>query len=277
MEHAKLISLNMKNRALIVDDEPLAREVIRAWLQPHPEITLVGEATNGWEAVAAIRRQQPDLVFLDVQMPDLDGFGVVHEIAAERLPAIVFVTAYDQFAVRAFEVHALDYLLKPFTQARFEQALQRARQQLAQAHVGDIDQRLRALLADRARVYSHDDQDKKNSAAKYSDRLAVKESGKVLLLKADEIDWIEAAGDYVCLHVARKSHLLNESMNSLVAKLDPNHFVRVHRSTVVNLERVKELHPHFNGEYFILLHDGTQLKLSRTYRESLQSLLGQHL
>jgi two-component system LytT family response regulator len=267
----------MKNRALIVDDEPLAREVIRAWLQPHSEITLLGEATNGWEAVAAIQQQQPDLVFLDVQMPDLDGFGVLHEITAARLPSIIFVTAYDQFAVRAFEVHALDYLLKPFTRARFDQALQRARQQLSQVQEGNLDQRLRALLADCARVYSHEAQEEKTTASKYFDRLAVKESGKVLLLKTGDIDWIEAAGDYVCLHVARKSHLFNESMSNLLAKLDPSRFVRIHRSTVVNLERVKELHPHFNGEYFILLHDGTQLKLSRTYRESLQSLLDQPL
>ncbi|MEK7727570.1 MAG: LytTR family DNA-binding domain-containing protein [candidate division KSB1 bacterium] len=264
-------------RALLVDDEPLAREVLRAWLKPHAEIIVQSEAANGREAVALAQRQQPDLLFLDVQMPELDGFGVLRELAAKRLPVIIFVTAYEQFAVRAFEVHALDYLLKPFTQARFEQALQRALQQLEHAQTDALEQRLRNLLTEDLHGNRRKLDNADAPAATYVDRLAIKTEGKVLLLHTADVDWIETAGDYVCVHVARKTYLLHESLNRLIARLDPRRFLRIHRSTAVNVDRIAELHPHFNGEYFILLHDGTKLKLSRTYRASLQALLGSAL
>ncbi len=254
----------MNSKALIVDDEPLAREVIKVWLAPHREIELVGEAANGRAAVAAVHRLKPDLVFLDVQMPDLDGFGVVRKISASVMPAIIFVTAYDHFAVRAFEVHALDYLLKPFPQSRFDDALQRALQQLPQRRPGATPPNWLAWLA------AHEAR-----CSPYLQRLSVKTNGKIILLKTADVDWIEAAGDYVSLHTGGKSHLLHETMNSLALKLNPSQFLRIHRSILVNSERVRELHPHRNGEYYVVLHNGARLKLSRSYRDNLQAWLGE--
>lgn len=254
----------MNNKALIVDDEPLAREVIKVWLAPHHEIELVGEAANGRAAVAAVHRLKPDLVFLDVQMPDLDGFGVVRKISAPLMPAIIFVTAYDRFAVRAFEVHALDYLLKPFPQSRFNEALNRALQQLTQRRPDITNANLFAWLA------AHEER-----RLPSPQRISVKANGKIILLKTADVDWIEAAGDYVALHIGNKSHLIHETMNSLALKLNPSQFLRIHRSMMVNIERVRELHPHRNGEYYVMLYNGVKLKLSRNYRDNLQAWLGE--
>ncbi len=251
-----------KIRALIVDDEPLARERIVDLLANDAEVEVAGECGDGLAAVAAIESQKPDLLFLDVQMPELDGFGVLEAVEARRMPVIIFVTAYDQYALRAFEVHALDYLLKPFDRERFDRALQHAKHQIARERAGAMNQQLAALLADL------------KARPKPLERLVIKSGGRVFFLRVEEIDWIESAANYVKLHVGRESHLLRETINSLAAKLDPDKFLRIHRSTIVNLERVKEMQPWFHGDYVIILKDGMQLTSSRSYRERLHKLLG---
>ena len=253
-------------RALIADDEPLARERMRSLLGAEQDIEIVGEARDGVEAVEAILSQSPDLVFLDVHMPKLDGFEVIQTVGADRMPAVVFVTAYDQHALRAFEVQALDYLLKPFDSERFQGALRRVRRQIDRAETGDIGQRLLALV-----------RDLRPASQSRTDRLVVKSGGRLFFLRADEIDWIEAAGNYVRLHVGAEGHLLRETMNSIESRLNPEIFFRIHRSHIVNIERIKELQPWFNGEYVVILRNGARLTLSRGYREKLQERLGKPL
>jgi two-component system LytT family response regulator len=258
-----------KVRTLVVDDEPLARRNLRLLLEADAEVEIVGEAASGREALALIRQHSPDLVFLDIQMPEMDGFGVLENIEAAAVPVVVFVTAFDQYALRAFEFHALDYLLKPFDDARFEKALRQAKLQVEQREIGNLSRRLIALLEGR------DTPSARETAThpRYLSRLLIKSAGRVFFLKADEIDYVSAEDYYVKLHVGRKNHLLRETMNEMESKLDPEKFVRVHRSTIVNLERVRELQQHFNGDYLVVLHDGTELKLSRSRREQLQTLL----
>jgi two-component system LytT family response regulator len=248
-------------RAMIVDDEPLARRGIRDQLNEEKDIEIVSECRNGREAVAAIAAQSPDLVFLDVQMPELDGFGVLQTIGAERMPAVIFVTAYDKYALRAFEVNALDYLLKPFEPERFRKALQHAREQIERRSVRDLSRRLQNLLDDM------------KPAQKPLERLVIKSAGRIFFLSVSEIDWIEAADNYVQLHAGGDEHLLRETMNSLERRLDPVQFVRVHRSRIVNIQRVRALQPLFRGEYEIMLQDGTRLESSRGYRDRLDKLL----
>jgi two-component system LytT family response regulator len=248
----------MPINVLIVDDEPLARERIRALLERDPDVVVAGECSDGEEAVAAIRSLAPDLVFLDVQMPEKDGFDVVREVGASAMPTVVFVTAYDQYAVRAFDVCALDYLLKPFDEDRFAQALARAKTQARGDVRGDVLQRRMLALVEEMRARS-----------RYLDRLMIKAGGHLFFLKAEEIDWIEAEGNYVRLHVGEASHLLRETVVGLEAQLDPGRFLRIHRSTIVNLDRVREIQPLFHGEYRVVLHDGTKLTLSRGYRDRL--------
>jgi two-component system, LytTR family, response regulator len=249
-----------KIRTLIVDDEPLARERIADLLIVDTEIEIIGECGDGLAAVAAVEDHKPDLIFLDVQMPELDGFGVLEAI--EEKPVVVFVTAYDLYALRAFEVHALDYLLKPFDRERFDKALQRAKHQIARERAGAVNQELVALLADL------------KARPKPLERLVIKAGGRVFFLRVDEIEWIEAAANYVKLHVGKESHLLRETINGLAAKLNPDKFLRIHRSIIINLECVKELQPWSHGDYVIILQDGTQLTSSRNYREQLRKLLG---
>ncbi|HLA12073.1 MAG TPA: LytTR family DNA-binding domain-containing protein [Pyrinomonadaceae bacterium] len=249
-------------RVLIVDDEPLARDMLREMLQNDPQVIIVGESTNGREAVDAIRKTTPDLIFLDVQMPELGGFEVLEEIGNTNLPHVIFVTAYDQYAVRAFEVHALDYLLKPFDQERFETSWQRAKAQILPSQNGGVDQRILALL------------EELKAGNKYLERLVVKSGGRIYFLETQDIDWIEAEGNYVSVHSGKKSHLLRETISSLESQLDPRKFVRVHRSSIVRIDRIQELQPWFHGEYRIILQTGTQLTLSRNYREKLQEALG---
>jgi two-component system LytT family response regulator len=236
----------VKIRTLIVDDEPLARSNLSVLLRLDPEIEIVGECSSGADALAEIRSVMPDLVFLDVQMPECDGFDVLERLGESVPPAIVFVTAYDQYALRAFEAGALDYLLKPFDNARFDRALSRAKQ--------------RSLRA-------------KNLPRKL-ERLAIKSVGQVSFVKISEIDWIEAADYYACLHVGQKTHLLRRSMSELEQELDPAVFCRIHRSTIVNLTRVRSLELGADGEYEVLLENGATLRMSRRYRKQMQSGLG---
>jgi two-component system, LytTR family, response regulator len=232
-------------RALVVDDEPLARSNLTVLLRRDPEIEVVRECGSGMEALAEIRGSKPDLVFLDVQMPECDGFDVLEMLGGELPPAVVFVTAYDQYALRAFEAGALDYLLKPFDNARFDRALGRAKARLAH----------------------------EINPAPTLERFAVKGAGQVSFLKTSEIDWIEAADYYSCLHVGARTHLLRRSMAELDQELDQAVFCRIHRSTIVKLDRVRGLKLNENGEYDVLLDNGTKLRLSRRYRKQLQSRL----
>jgi two-component system LytT family response regulator len=232
-------------RAMIVDDEPLARTNLRVLLRRHSDIEIAGESGSGPEALEEIRRVKPDLVFLDVQMPECDGFDVLEMLGGDVPPAVIFVTAYDKYALRAFEAGALDYLLKPFDDARFDRALSRARNQ----------------------IENH------RSASPKPKCLAVKSSGQIVFLKLAEIDWIEAADYYACLHVGNKTHLLRRSMSELEQDLDPAVFCRIHRSAIVNLARVRAIELNRHGEYDVLLDNGTALPISRRYRKQLQSAI----
>ncbi len=254
-------------KAVIVDDEVLGRDRIREILKKDPEIELVSECANGQEAVKAILEASPDLLFLDVQMPEMDGFEVLEALPAEKIPLVIFVTAFDQYAVRAFEVYALDYILKPFDGDRFRKALDHAKSQFRQQRGSVLHQGLLNLLAEL----------KDKPKTKHPDRLVIKTGSKVSFLKTAEIDWIQSEGNYVRLHAGKESHLVRETLNQMEERLDPERFLRIHRSTIVNLDRVKELQPWFHGEYHVLLQDGTQLLLSRKYREKLKVVLGRTL
>lgn len=243
-----------KIRVLVVDDEPLARSNLMVLLREDPGVDSVLECSSGSDAIAEIRKSRPDLVFLDVQMPECDGFDVLEMLGREMPPAVVFVTAYDHYALRAFEAGALDYLLKPFDDARFERALQRAKERVAYVREQAIEN--------------------KGTSDRSVARIAVKSAGQVLFLKPGEIDWIEAADYYACLHVGPKSHLLRRSMAELEQELDPGIFCRVHRSAIVNLKRVRGLKLGEDGEYEVLLESGAALRLSRTYRRMLRERLG---
>lgn len=255
--HAKKI------KAMVVDDEPPARRNLRALLRGVADIELVAECGNGRDAVSSIRAIEPDLVFLDVQMPEMDGFEVLEQLTGQPLPVIIFVTAYDQYALKAFEVSALDYLLKPFDDARFHKALAQARRQIEQQDASALGRKLLTLMGAR---------DIKAGAVSYLARLMVKTAGRVIFIRVDEIDWIEAYDNYVRVHAGGRTHLLRQTMNDLGDALDPRQFARIHRSTIVNLDRVRELHPHFN-EYLVVLKDGTELKLSRTRKDQLEQSL----
>jgi two-component system LytT family response regulator len=265
-----------KIRTLIVDDEPLARERVRSMAIEEPDLEVIGEARDGLEAVDAILSQAPDLVFLDVQMPKLDGFEVINSVGADRMPPVVFVTAFDQHALRAFEVQAMDYLLKPFDRDRFQGALTRVRHQIDSEESGALGKKLLALVRD-MQTDPPTDVVPAPAVQGKSDRMVVKSGGRLFFLRADEIDWVEAAGNYVRLHVGAESHLLRETMNSIETRLNPDTFFRIHRSRIVNIERIKELQPWFNGEYVVILRNGTKLTLSRGYREKLQDRLGRPL
>ncbi len=250
----------MKVRTLIVDDEPLARGRLHQLLADQPEIELVGQCADGLEAVQTIQQQSPDLIFLDIQMPELDGFGVLEALSVEPMPVIVFVTAHDKFALRAFEVHAVDYLLKPFDRERFQAALEHALERV----------RLRedpARSAGQSAVLSQ-----VQAQGKSAERLAVKSGGRFILLKVADINYVEAAHNYVELHQDKQSHLLRETISELERRLPPEKFVRISRSVIVNIDRITELEPLFHGEYVVTLHNGTRLTLSRRYRGKLPQL-----
>jgi two-component system, LytTR family, response regulator len=246
---------------LIADDEPLAREGVRQLLALHADVTIVAEAHDGVHAVELIEEMKPDLVFLDIQMPELDGFGVIKEIGVEGMPTTIFVTAYDEFALKAFEVHAFDYLLKPIESERFAEALDRARTQIALKDTTDSGDKLRRLL------------ESLQPNKQMLQRLAIKSTGKITFVNTADIEWIQANGDYVWIHAQGKKSLLREKISDLNSKLDPQQFVRIHRSTLVNIDRIKDLEPMFYGDYAVNLHNGTKLTLSRSYRDKLFSLL----
>lgn len=246
-------------RALIVDDEELARERVKRFLEGESDIAVIGECGDGLEAIEAICELDPDLVFLDIQLPELDGFGVLEHVGVDNLPAVIFVTAYDEYALRAFDFSALDYLLKPYNRERFSRALDRARGGLKANNSGanDLNQQLLTLLKHVKPEHKH------------LERLMVKEGGRVFFLRTDDIDWVGAEGNYVRLKVGKETHLMRETMNRLASRLDPDKFLRIHRSTLVHIERIKELHPMFGGDYSVILHDNTELTLSRTYRDKV--------
>jgi two-component system LytT family response regulator len=257
-------------RALLVDDEEIARRGLRIRLERACDINVVGECANGAEAVAAIQRLAPDVVFLDIQMPELSGMDVAQSLPPQLLPHIVFVTAFDQYAVRAFEVHALDYLLKPINDERLAATLRRARAAICDVRDGAYARQVVAAFAGL----------KQNGLASLpvgTDRIAIPVDDRLTVVRVAEIDWVEALGNYVSLHVARRSHLLRETVSAMEQRLAPHGFVRIHRSTIVNVQRVTELRSLNNGEFSVALIDGTTLKLSRSYRESLDLLIGRRL
>lgn len=249
-------------RVLIVDDEPLARDCVRLALRGAPDIELLEDCRDGPEAVRAIRRLSPDVVFLDVQMPGADGFAVVERIGADAMPVVVFVTAFDQHAIRAFEVHALDYVLKPFENARLLAALDRARERVRSRHDGELARQLAALVAGRPAVppmISSGD-----PAPRHAERFTVRHDDRISFVEAGTVDWIEAEGNYAVLHAAGATHRLRLTLQAIEQQLDPRRFARIHRSTIVNLSRVREIQPWFGGDYIAILHGGQKLRVSRT-------------
>ena len=255
----------MPVRVVIADDEPLARERLRTLLDAQPDVCVVAECTDGPDAIAALRRETPDLLFLDIQMPGKSGFEVLEALAPKEMPVVILVTAYDQYALRAFELHAADYLLKPFDETRFRKAFDRARDRLRQGRADTVRENLMALLAEL------------RSPNEYVERFVVKAGGRIVFLKARDVDWIESAGNYACLHVGSETHVLRETMASLESELDPAVFVRIHRGSIVNVDRIKELQPLFHGEFQVRLGDGTELVLSRGYRERFEAVIGRSL
>jgi two-component system, LytTR family, response regulator len=244
-------------RAVIADDEPLARDCVRLALRRHPDIEVVAECGDGGSAVAAIERHAPDLVFLDIQMPVLDGFEVVEQLGVDRMPPTVFVTAYDQHALRAFRMHAVDYLLKPFDDELFADMLAHARRRVGRAREDAVAGRLQALLASRA----------------YATRVLVRRDDRMSFLPVSEIDWIESSGNYVTVHSSGRAEQVRITLTSLLDRLDPAQFARIHRGTAVNLSRIREIHPWYGGDYTAVLVDGKELRVSRTYREALLKTL----
>lgn len=251
-----------KIRTVIIDDEPLAREGVRMLLEEDAEISIVAECANGREALAAISEQEADLIFLDVQMPEMSGFEVLEAVGAEHAPQVIFVTAYDKYALQAFEAHALDYLLKPFTVKRFNEALKRAKTQIQNERNGELNRRLATLLGNL------------KPQTEYLERVVVKNAGRVSFVSVEEISWIEAAESYVRFHAAGgKSYLIRGAISRLEAQLDPARFLRIHRSIIVSIKQIKEMQPLFHGDYEIVLKDDTKLTSSRSYRDKLQRLL----
>jgi two-component system LytT family response regulator len=250
----------MTLQAVIVDDESPARRRVRDLLAEEPDIAIAAECASGREGIAAVITHQPDLLFLDIQMPEVNGFDVLRALPARNLPAVIFTTAYDQHALEAFEVHALDYLLKPFKAARFKAAIQRAREHVRKRHAGETDGRIVALL------------ERFQNTRAYTTRFVIKAASRVVIVKADEIDWIESASNYALMHVGDKTHVLRETMRSLEGQLSPEQFVRVSRSAIVNIERIKELQPMTKGEYVVILHNGKRLTMTRGIRDLQQAL-----
>lgn len=249
-------------RTLIVDDEPLPRERIRTLLAEHPAVEVIGESRDGQEALQNILTEHPDLVFLDIQMPELDGFDVIQAIAPDQLPAIIFVTAFDEYAIRAFEVNAIDYLLKPINAARFEIALRRALNRLAQDDTCEANRTLMDFV------------ERLRAEQQYNRRFVVRSGSRLSFVRACDVDWLDVADNYVRLHVAGRDHLVRDTLKSVEAQLNPQVFLRVHRSIIINLDRVESVEPYSHGDYLVTMKDGTRLTTSRSYSERLRKLLG---
>lgn len=258
--------IDKKIKALIIDDEPLARKYIRRMLQDSPDVEIIGECGNGITAVTDILEKKPDLVFLDIQMPEMDGFTVLEIIGEKRIPQIVFTTAFEQYAIRAFEIHALDYLLKPFDQPRFEKAMNQVRERFGDREQREDNRRQVSALLENVK-----------QKAEFLDRIMIKADGRITFLKTAEIDWIEADGKYIHLHTGKKSRLVRQTLSGMEAQLDPKKFVRIHRSAIVNIERIKELQPMFSGDHVVVLENGSELTLSRSFKNKLFELLGNPL
>ncbi len=252
-------------KLLIVDDEPLARERIREMLRADPQIEIIGDCSNGDDAIEAVKTSRPDLLLLDIQMPGTDGFGVLEALDPSEIPCVIFITAYDQYAVKAFEVYALDYLLKPFDRERFSKAIERAKQHIFKERNKSLTERVLAAL------------NEIKNKPEYLERLVIRTNGHIFFIKTEEIDWLEAEGNYVRLHSGKESYLLRDAISSLETQLDPKKFLRIHRSAIVNINRIQELQPWFHGEYRVILQDGVQLTLSRSYRDKLNELVGKSL
>lgn len=248
-------------RALIVDDEPFAREGIRLHLERHPDIQVVGEAGDGMRAAQAIRTLDPDVVFLDIEMPEMDGFEVIEAVGIDAMPPVIFITAYDAFALRAFEAHALDYVLKPVEPERFARALDRARKLLRGAAGHALDRRLAGLMQD---VREH---------RKHLERVVVQRGERLHILRVEDVDWLEAAGNYVKLHVGDETFLVRATLSSFEDRLDPEMFLRVHRSIIVQKPRIDALEPLLQGDYVLILADGTRLTTGRSYRPKIVEFL----
>lgn len=253
-------------RAIIVDDEPLAREKVRLFSQHEPDIEIIDTCSDGNEALSSFQKVHPDLIFLDIQMPEMNGFEFLERISPGPFPGIIFITAYDEYALKAFEFHALDYLLKPYDRERFKRAVEHSRRSLRSAVKNDdSDEQIKALLTSLKQPSS------------VLERLIVKSGGRVIFIRIEEIDWLEAAGNYVKLHTGNESHLVRETMNNLEQQLPPQKFIRVHRSTIVNIEKIKELQPYFNGEYKVILHNNAHVILSRGFKDNFIRVLGKPL
>lgn len=252
---------------IIVDDEPLAREGIRMLLKQDKAFHVIAECANGREALNAIKKHRPDLIFLDVQMPELDGLGVVRGMPRDQNLLIVFVTAFDRFAIEAFDAHAIDYILKPVNAERFAQTLARIKQRYSEREATRISQELLGILQ------QFSAETRSSEVARYQTRFSVKTGDRIQLIEASDVDWIESEDYYIRLHVGKQSYLLRDSLSRLESELDPRIFIRIHRSTIVNKSRVKELKQHFKGEYFVILKDGSSLKLSRSYHAAVETLL----
>jgi len=266
-----------KIKTIIVDDESLARRGLTIRLEKYNDVELIAQCKNGREALASIEELSPDLVFLDIQMPGIDGFEVVRKIQADSMPLIVFVTAFDQYAVDAFEVHAVDYVLKPIDEERLNTAIERVRLQLKQSDEQNQKQRLMDLITNitgESAAKIDEMLAKGNDIGEnYPEKIAIKDGGETTLVLSKDIAWVDAAGDYMCVHANDQVHVLRSTMKSLEAKLNPNNFQRVHRSTIVNLEMIEKVCSHINGEYFLVLKGGSRLKMSRSYRDKIKHII----
>jgi len=266
-----------KIRTLIVDDESLARRGMRIRLEKFADIDVITECQNGREALAAIEEHSPDLIFLDIQMPGIDGFEVVRKMQGDSMPLVVFVTAFDQYAVDAFEIHAVDYVLKPIEDDRLAIAIERVRQHLNQSDNENHKKRLMDLISNiTGQTPAQINEMLANGATStspYPEKIAIKDRGETTLVPSKEIAWVEAAGDYMCIHANDQVHVLRSTMKDLEAKLNPQNFQRIHRSTIVNLEQIEKVCSHINGEYYLVLHGGSRLKMSRSYRDKIKHII----
>ena len=252
-------------RCLIVDDEPAARGALRSLLDQEADIQVVAELADGESALRFLKKPGTDLLFMDIQMPEMDGFEVLRRLDPSTIPVTVFVTAYDQYALRAFDSEAVDYLLKPYSDERFHQALTRARREIGNGRIGALSEQLRRLLTRTAQPEVPGD---------YLTRLLIKTDGRIAIVPLDEVDWLEADGDFVKVHAGRNTWDLRETMKEIESKIDPARFVRIHRSTILSVNRIRELQPWFKGDYVVILQDGTKLRLSRRFRSGLEKALG---